>query len=124
VTGELALFTPPPGDYCAVKISFGPADDDAFGLSADNMGVVDHSVMWTSAGHEAPMAMTTARHDRTFEFERPWQFGTQHDERATLTIEVSVEALIAASTASEDPVQRGRDVLGSIPSSLTMDDPS
>jgi hypothetical protein len=123
----LAVFEPPPGEYCALKLSMGPADDDAFGLDASNAGVVEHSVMWTDSESSSPVAMSTARHDRTFLFAQPWRFGTDHDAHATLDIQLDLEALLstpALHDALKDPVEIGRDVLAQLPGSLDMMDPT
>lgn len=43
----LGTFTPPPGDYCALKLSIGAADDDAEGVTEDMVG---RSLRWTHDG--------------------------------------------------------------------------
>lgn len=123
----LAVFEPPPDEYCSLKLSMGPADEDAFGLNASNADVVEHSVMWTASKSSSPMAMSTARHDRTFLFAQPWRFGTDHDAHATLAIQIDLEALLAAPALHDtlkDPSELGREVLAQLPGSLDMMDPT
>ncbi len=119
-TMELATFEPPPDSYCALKVDVGPADDDAYNLSAKNSFVEDHSIYYRD-DNDHTMALATLRTDHTFTLdESTWTFGVEQDQHHTITIKLDLDQLLA-DKLPENIDDSGRTLLTRMSGAWTMD---
>lgn len=122
----LATFEPPPGDYCALRLDLGPADEDAIIVADGERG---ESMMGKTLradrarGHQGwQRAATSARADVTFYFEQPWRFPDDQDLHATLTLELDLAILLSSQPQTQDnEEQAGRRLLQGVRQSLSLE---
>jgi hypothetical protein len=85
---------PPPGRYCGVRILGMPADEDAEGLTEENLDMMEHSVLIagqvedTATGNETPLlARIWEVLDFKMPFDRPLVFESPVLESVTIQID-------------------------------------
>lgn len=85
---------PPPGRYCGIRIVATPADEDAAGLSNENMEMMQHSVLIagrvvdTANGEESPLlAQVWEPFDCEMRFDRPLVFDSPILENLSIQID-------------------------------------
>lgn len=125
----LATFEPPPGDYCALRLDLGPADEDAVLINGgdERGGSMMGKTLRADRAQGAQgwhRAATGARADVTFYFEQPWRFPDDQDLHATLTLELDLAALLSHQSqpqAAQDEEQAGRLLLQGVRQSLNLE---
>lgn len=111
----LARFEPPPADYCKLVITIGPADDDAYNLSATNRFMESRSLGFRDRAQELT-ALSHLRSDHTFVLDaQTWQMGTQNDTHIDALLHVDLQPLASSlreeSSSSTSDEELGRSLL-------------
>lgn len=85
---------PPPGRYCAVRILGMPADEDAEGLSKENLDMMQHSVLIAGRVQDSETGEETALLSRIWEvidceleLDRPLEFNSPTVENLSIQID-------------------------------------
>ena len=111
---ELGAFAPPPGEYCAVRLSWSAADEDAIGREAASVEMLGRS-LWAQAtpeGHAQRLeAWTGASFDVTLEFDEPLQLGDDEDVIAELVLRYRLKGIARGLRPNEEPEARARALL-------------
>ena len=108
---ELGVFRPPPGEYCAVRLSWSAADEDAIGRPEASVEMLGRS-LWVRAtpeGHAHSLeAWTGASFDVTLEFDEPLQLGDDEDVIAELVLRYRLKGSAQGLDRDEEPEARAR----------------
>lgn len=123
----LASFEPPPGRYCKLVFTIGPADDDAYNLDESNHFMVSNSLGFRDATGQIT-ALSHLRSDHTFTLApESWQMGTQQDLHLEVFAHIDLQpmALSLAETQEEPALASdlGRTLLLDLHDAWSLDTP-
>lgn len=99
-SGGIPLFAgtlrPPPGDYCSLRLTGMPADDDAIGLTDENLEMMHHSILVSGSVVDTTTDEETPLTGRIWEvlqwevpLERPLELGSPGLESVAVEIDTT-----------------------------------